>query len=365
MWFRSVIDSLQSHSSRTSRRKSSRQAARSRFHSTSKHIVVFLTMLVAFAADARATVTIAWSRVGNPGNAADPATGSLYGAVGYSYNIGTYDVTNSQYAEFLNNKAASDPLALYSHFRGSDPHGGITQNGVSGSFTYAVKENMGNQPVNYVSWYDSIRFANWLNNGQGNGDTENGAYTLQGGTPVPSNANSIARQAGATVFLPSENEWYKMAYYDPRTTAQGGPPSNGHYWLYPTGSNAAPTAEAPPGGPNSANYEFGSFFLDHLTDVGAYTRTTSPYGAFDMSGNAEQWNEALIIASERGLRGGSFLSFGSPNLLSSARHGGESETSGGNLDFGFRVASVVPEPSTGVLAVIACGMTSCWRKRFK
>ena len=41
--------------------------------------------------------------------------------------------------------------------------------------------------MNYVTWYDTIRFANWLNNGQGTGDTETGAYTLLGGTPTPSN----------------------------------------------------------------------------------------------------------------------------------------------------------------------------------
>ena len=35
--------------------------------------------------------------VGNPGNAADPATGSLYGAVPYTYQMGKYDVTAGQY----------------------------------------------------------------------------------------------------------------------------------------------------------------------------------------------------------------------------------------------------------------------------
>ncbi len=79
---------------------------------------------------------------------------------------------------------------------------------------------MGDKPVNYVSWYDSIRFANWLNNGQGTGDTETGAYTLLGGTPTPSNGVSITRNAGATWFLPSEDEWYKAAYHQP--AAQGG-----------------------------------------------------------------------------------------------------------------------------------------------
>ena len=43
------------------------------------------------------------------------------------------------------------------------------------------------RPVNYVSYWDSCRFANWLNNGQptgpqGAGTTETGAYTLNGAT---------------------------------------------------------------------------------------------------------------------------------------------------------------------------------------
>src|SRR5262249_22805617 len=120
-----------------------------------------------------------------------------------------------------------------------------------------------NHPVNYVTWYDAIRFANWLNNGQGNGDTETGAYTVlhEGSptpTPVPSSALSITRNAGATVVLPSENEWYKAAYYNPATSS---------YFLYPTSSNTAPTAEAPPGGSNSANYYY-PFRAGNLTDVG-------------------------------------------------------------------------------------------------
>ncbi len=137
-------------------------------------------------------VTINTVPVGSAGNAND-TTG--FGSVAYGYRIGTYEVTNSQYVEFLNTKAKSDPLGLYNTNMGSDARGGITQSGVSGSFTYAAKTDMGNKPVNYVSWYDSIRFTNWLNNGQGTGDTEGGAYTILGGTPTPSNAATITRTA--------------------------------------------------------------------------------------------------------------------------------------------------------------------------
>lgn len=121
-------------------------------------------------------VTIPTVPVGNAGNAAD-TTG--YGAVAYDYRIGTTEVTNAQYVEFLNAKAASDPLGLYSGEMTSLVYGGIIRNGVSGSYNYESKLNMSDKPVNFVDWYDAVRFANWLNNGQGGGDTETGAYTLR------------------------------------------------------------------------------------------------------------------------------------------------------------------------------------------
>ena len=46
----------------------------------------------------------------------------------YAYYISKYEVTNAQYAEFLNAKAASDPLGLYNASMGSDAtFGGITR----------------------------------------------------------------------------------------------------------------------------------------------------------------------------------------------------------------------------------------------
>jgi formylglycine-generating enzyme len=303
-------------------------------------------------------VTIQWSPVGNPGNAPDTVVMTTdgttgYGSVGYAYRIGTKDVTNSQYAEFLNTKdpSGANTLGLYNSNMSNATFGGISFNGGNGAGSkYVLTAGRQNHPVNFVTWYDTIRFANWLNNGQGNGSTETGAYTLLGGTPTPSNGNSITRNPGATVFLPSENEWYKAAYYNPATSS---------YFKYPTSSNTAPTAEAPPGGSNSANYN--TFVVQNLTDVGAYTGTTSPVGAFDMGGNVHQWNEALISGSYRGLRGGTFND-ASFDLLSSFR--GHDNPTVEFLLFGFRVASV-PEPSTGVLVVVACGLMWVLRKRFK
>ena len=276
-------------------------------------------------------VTIDWSPVGNPGNSAD-STG--FGAVGYAYKIGTYDVTNSQYVEFINTKDpnGSNALGLYNSNMANATFGGINFNaGNPSGGKYTVISGAQNHPVNSVTWYDSIRFANWVNNGQGNGDTETGAYTLLGGTPTPSNGLSITRNAGATVFLPSENEWYKAAYYDPGSHS---------YFQYPTSSNVSPTGS----GPTAA----------------ANTGTTSPYGAFDMGGNVFQWNESLLFTTFRGARGGSFV-MTSSDLLSS--HQDSQSPRIADLLIGFRVAST-PEPSTGLLALLAGGTLWWWRKRF-
>ncbi len=307
-------------------------------------------------------VTINWVPVGNADNAGDVQLGGTFGAVAYDYSIDKYDVTNSQYVEFLNAKDpnGTSPLQLYNSNMSNPSYGGIAYNsGADSGSKYSVMSGDGNHPVNYVTWFDTLRFANWLNNGQGNGDTESGAYSLQGGTPTPTNANSITREAGATIFLPSEDEWYKAAYYDPRTTAQGGPPSDSHYWQYGTSSNTAPTASSPTALANHANY---STAVGNLTDVGAYSGTTSPYGAFDMAGDVWQWNEALITGHDRGLRGGSFL-YDSGSLRSADRNGDDVPSVEYNF-VGFRVASV-PEPSTAVLAAFGlAGLIAWgWRRR--
>src|SRR4051812_39191598 len=104
-------------------------------------MTVFVLLLVTIEFDARA-VTVNTVPVGNVGNANDPFTGSLYGGVSYAYSIGTYEVTNGQYAEFLNAKAASDPLQLYDDSMASNLRGGITRSGSPGSFIYATKANM-------------------------------------------------------------------------------------------------------------------------------------------------------------------------------------------------------------------------------
>jgi len=323
------------------------------------HVLRWALLAVAFSClvgwlaattPAARAVSIDWVTVGDSGNAAD-TTG--YGAVAYTYLIGKYEVANAQYAEFLNAVAATDTYGLYNTSMGSGV-GGITQDCSSGPCTYSTIAGRGNMPVMWVSFWDALRFANWLQNGQpvgaqGSGTTETGAYTI---TADGITNNSITRNAGATIFLTSEDEWYKAAYYDASTVG---------YNLYPfaDGFNGA-VCEVPAGTTShSANCNAVVGALGDSTDVGAYTASPSEYGTFDQGGNVWEWNEAIISTSYRGVRGGGLQSTG-VNAISVLRPGTTSPIL--EASYGFRVA-MIPEPGTGLLLMTGILSLAAWRSR--
>jgi formylglycine-generating enzyme required for sulfatase activity len=307
--------------------------------------------------------------VGNPGNGPDD-TG--FGSVPYVYRISKYEVTNAQYAEFLNavdptganaNLGGADPF-LYNSSMSSEPNGGIDLNsGAANGSKYQVKSGRDNNPVVWASFFDAMRFTNWLQNGQGSGSTESGVYTIGNGV------NEI-RDPAAAFFIPSENEWYKAAYHK-----NDGVTAN--YWEYPTSSDAEPFSDQPPGieapiPSNTANiyiddgiangYDDGfaitgsggeSDAQNYLTDVGAYTASLSPYGTFDQAGNVNEWNEAVVEREFPGriFRGGNwYIPNFSGYAASWSRLG--SIPSFDNSNIGFRMASI-PEPSTALLALLS------------
>jgi formylglycine-generating enzyme len=265
--------------------------------------------------------------------------------VAYEYEIGTYEVTNAQYSEFLNAKAASDPLGLYNPSMGAGV-GGIARSGVSGSFTYSAIAGRSDKPVNFVSFYDALRFSNWLNNGQGSSDTETGTYTLLGGTATPSNGTTVTRNTGTTIALASENEWYKAAFYDAVST---------NYFDYPVGTDAPTSCTGPTATPNRANCQG---VVGDLTNKGSYTGSASPAGTFDQGGNVFEWNEAIISSIMRGVRGGSWFNGGSSLAATSRSSSGPTAELG---VYGFRVTQVVPEPGTGLLLMV--GLIGLARQR--
>jgi formylglycine-generating enzyme len=343
-------------------------------------------------------------KVGNPNNAAQvsgDANQNGYGAVTTDFWIGKYQVTIGQYTEFLNAVAKTNDRGLYNASMNTDQRIlGIEQSGSSGSFVYTVVGPNGtnpagatspaNRPITHVSWFDSARFANWMANGKPTGaagptTTDNGAYNLGATNPVNAPAlNTTNPNTGAapTFSIPTENQWYKAAYYSP---VKSGPSTPG-YFLYGTGSDSTPgngwngtAALANKELANQANYRISNRYAvtggtttindnsnqNLLTDVGAFTDTYSYYGAFDMSGNAWDWNDLDGVAgSSRGIRGGSWADIAS--AVSSAFRATRDPSPGG-ANVGFRLASpvAVPEPSTWVmgLAGIACGGWQMYRRR--
>ncbi len=316
-------------------------------------------------------VTFDWATVGNAGNA-DDTHGAGYGGVDYAYRISKTEVTNAQYTEFLNavDPTGANSLSLYFPNMSSDARGGINFNalGANGSM-YKIKSGRDNNPVVFVSFFDAMRFTNWLENGQRGGGTESGVYTIGNGVDEIRNPN-------ATFSFPSRDEWYKAAYHKNDGVT-------GNYWGYPTSTDTEPYSDNTsslntPDDTNVANfinndgiangYDDGyavtgsiSFVSgqNYLTDVGAYSLATSPYGTFDQGGNVWEWNEAVASSSWRGINGGSWSVNSGISHVSGLGNGGPTSKSS---TVGFRVASI-PEPSSLLLGALASMGALLWRRR--
>jgi sulfatase modifying factor 1 len=304
--------------------------------------------------DATATVIYEVVTVADPGNAND-TTG--YGGVAYPYEIGRFEVTIGQYCEFLNAIAQLDTHSLFHPSMERDLNiAGIRRSGSSGSYSYQVMGSP-NRPITYVSWFDSARFTNWMANGQPTGGqtastTEDGAYPLNGS--ITGNAPSINRINPNTSTtpryqIPTENEWFKAAYY------RGGG-TNAGYWMQATQSNTLP-GNLVGGGLNQANLRLDTYSVtqettlardkNYLTDVGAFTSSSSAYGTFDQCGNVYEWNDLNRDPDAyRGLAGGGwyYISSGLFTFGASKGSGGvlvASYEANVGATIGFRLASPV------------------------
>jgi formylglycine-generating enzyme required for sulfatase activity len=329
-------------------------------------------LVVAMSVTAARAVTVDWVTVGDPGNAADDTT---YGAVADSFRIMRYEWTNAQYVDFLNavDPNGTNPNSIYNNSMGSNARGGISfTNGNTAGSKYAARTNMGDKPVNYVSWFDAARVANWLHNGQGSGSTETGAYTLSGTTE----GDAPAVNPGASFYIPTEDQWYKAAYYK-------GSGTNAGYWDYATQSDTDPTEVTADGtgvgsagsAGNFANYNYAADWNSqngNVTTVGT-NGGASAYGTFDMSGNILEWNDLTgAVDTSRGWRGGDW---GSDAIGASSSTRYAFAPSNEDSSVGFRLASPLSGPSgvpeidpagvSLVAALVAGGLALLERRRLR
>jgi formylglycine-generating enzyme required for sulfatase activity len=327
-------------------------------------------MLACWTVVAQAAVTIDTVFVGDPGNVGEGSGGGyggsgpdrICGAVGYSYNIGQYEVAAGQYTAFLNAVGGVDTYSLYDSRMSSTVEGCQVQRTVSlGRYVYTVASDYEKRPVNFVSWGDSARFANWLHNGQPTGSqssltTEDGAYELNG-AKTAAELLAVSRKVDWKWALTSEDEWYKAAYHDKAAGLAA------TYFDYPTGSNSVPGRDMADTSGNNANYFSSSNLLGSLyyrTEFGEFQLSDSSYGTFDQGGNISEWNEAIPTGSTRGFRGGSYA-LPKDSLKASVR--GSMEPTSASNAVGFRVVHV-PEPgSAAMLAVISWTAFVYWRRK--
>jgi len=278
------------------------------------------------------TFNMEFVTIGNPGNLADN-TGipNPAGAVGYTYGIGKFEVSVDMINKYNVNFGLDNSLEITTDQLGEK------------------------KPALSVSWNEAARFVNWLNTSTGNhaaykfttsGVNDNIALWDASDTLDYDPLNPY-RSKRATYVLPSFNEWYKAAYYNPDDST---------YYDFTNGSDTRPTAvtdglsgavytepgEASPTGPADVDQAGG----------------LSPYGVMGLGGNAWEWEESSVDLSNndgsliRGVRGGNWGN-GSIFLSSSVRLD-EYDPNFQSDSFGFRVARLhaVPEPSMMVIGTL-------------
>jgi hypothetical protein len=283
------------------------------------------------------TFDIEFVGIGNPGNTAD-TTGNPNpaGSVPYSYRMGKFEISE----QMIDKANALGGLGITKDTRGPD------------------------KPATSTSWNEAARFVNWLNTTSGS--TPAYKFALQRGQAgydananielwtvgdAGYNPNNLHRNSLARYFLPSLDEWYKAAYYDP---------TGGVYYDYPTGSD-----NVPDGIDFAGDTTFEAVFYDGVgsfnpqpNDI-ADAGVLSPYGTAGQGGNVWEltdWNPVNF----RGLRGGHWNS--SISSLRASSHGTINPMFGDDI-VGFRVASiVVPEASTLLLLCFG-SLAVFWRRR--
>ncbi len=265
--------------------------------------------------------TIDFVSIGHAGNLADTPG---YGAVGYNYRIGKTEVSIDQ---FFKVRAADGRIG----------------DGNENQWNTGFRTAGNNAPASATSWFEAAMFCNWLTTG----DAYTGVYQFNSSGVMTGLDRTFRNSGGMAYVLPSEDEWYKAAYFKPDGSG---------YSLYASGLDSVPTW----GGTDGWNYvdaeagilnPYPNYVWD--IDVGGLEQN----GTYNMMGNVEEWVEEAKdgflddLNERRTLRGGGYISL--TNKLSSVGRLDEGPTEFSS-SIGFRVA-VIPEPSSVLLLTFGAG----------
>jgi formylglycine-generating enzyme required for sulfatase activity len=260
----------------------------------------------------------AFVTIGDAGNTAD-TTG--YGAVGYTYQISATEVT---IAEFAASGAGSGNENYWN----------------DGDRTVGA-----NAPASVVTWYEAAKYCNWLTSG----NVSLGAYQFDGGGTLTNvmTRTQILADGGLFYVLPTEDEWYKAAYFKPDASG---------YSLYANGTDTVPIW----GTTDGWNYHNGTDFVngDPNRTWAVGSGGVEQNGTYDMMGNLWEWNESAWdgmlddMAEWRVMSGGAFYT-NEVVLSSSSRR--FSDPSLEYDAYGFRVVAI-PEPASAMLVFFGAGV---------
>lgn len=197
--------------------------------------------------------------IGHPGNA--PDTAYPYGAVDYEYKIGKYEVSVTDWDQFYN-----DP--------GSGKIGEL--NPAYESWRIVSGEQA---PACRISFNQAAQYCNWLTTG----NAKKGAYKISPDGSVESIDRDFRNDAELVYVLPTENEWYKAAFFKPDGSG---------YSLYANGESTPP--------PQSADAKTG-WRRNDTTPWAVNLGTVEQNGTYNMMGSMWEWVEALNgVARGRG-----------------------------------------------------------------
>lgn len=303
-------------------------------------------------------------RMGDPFNEGDTLERPIHDVYLSAYEIGRTEVTNAEYAAFLNSALAAGDITVTSNvvyltgnstnalFYPADTYSQITYSG--GTFTPRTRTSstlgqvsMADHPVVVVTWYGAAAYCNWLSRQQGYQDV----YTQSRVWPSDLSRNGY--------HLPTEAQWERAAGWDP---GHSDPVAQGH-WRYGFTSDSIDFSRANSSQDSSVwanplsltttpyTSPVGFYNGVNVGRTGATVNSPSAVGCYDMSGNVwewcnDWWQRVYTVVSvsdpvgpstgtSRVLRGGSWVS--GPQVCRSARRGVLDPDFRG-FNYGFRVS---------------------------